>query len=394
MRKKLLRLSVLLIILFLAGQAAFQSVKKAQHKRTVATIDRLSPAVSLPEADSRQSFNSGLAVRKFVWQYRAKQYELNLDLSEDVYQLYQGSPHFYQTDNPAKDWFDDFYAMFLEVKSQDKLIALLVERLRQIATDNKLDDDALAELTMAFVQSIDYDYAKVSNRNRQVNYPYETLYKKSGVCSDKSILAVLLLRRLGYGAAILVYPDRDHAAVGIACPSEFALPQTNYCYVETTAFLPIGFIPKDFSQSGAALAEKGEGGISQFNELFTTANLGKQLIYQATQGRVYSGIIQTRQAVVTLKNLKSSINAAQPELDKLKKEVAQQSAAIDDLSAQLQSLKQAEKYEAYNGLIGQYNDLITAYNNLAGNYKIKIDSYNNMVNLYNQAVNDLYVAGD
>lgn len=65
-------------------------------------------------------------------------------------------------------------------------------------------------------------------------YPYEVLYDMEGVCSEKSELLVFLLREIGYDTSFLYYAPENHEAVGIKCPPSESIPNSSYCFVETT----------------------------------------------------------------------------------------------------------------------------------------------------------------
>ncbi|MEM4643884.1 MAG: SdrD B-like domain-containing protein [Candidatus Methanomethylicaceae archaeon] len=90
-------------------------------------------------------------------------------------------------------------------------------------TPNKDDQ---VRITISLVQHIPY------GGGTNWMYPYEVLYANQGVCSDKSRLLVCLLRELGYGCALLEFPEQNHEAVGIKCPIQYAYYQ-NYAFVES-----------------------------------------------------------------------------------------------------------------------------------------------------------------
>jgi hypothetical protein len=104
----------------------------------------------------------------------------------------------------------------------------LVNTIKQLTPN----EDDQARIAISLVQNIPYDWNSFESNNIQSKYPYEVLYSNTGVCEQKSILLACLLRDLGYGCSILEFPN--HAAVGIACPSQYAY-YSGYAFVESTS---------------------------------------------------------------------------------------------------------------------------------------------------------------
>ncbi len=327
------------------------------------------------------------------WTYKKKVYSLNLNLDTKLYQSYATSPkdYVYKGTLPV-NWREGYYQRFLISKSGDNSIDALTNEFKILAQNNNLSADELVELVVAFVQSIPYDYARV-NSSLRPNYPYETLYKKLGVCSDKTFLAMMILKNLGYGVADLDYPDRNHAGLGLACSSQYAIYDATYCFVETTNFFPIGFVPQSLSTAGIAIKPENKTIVGQFDHVFDITALGRVEIYQKTSGKIYGGIVATHQLVDKLKLLETSLVANQPIINSLKQQVDEKLSQVNVAKQQLQEFLAQGKNEAYNQLVPRYNQLIQEYNQLVNNYKLKIDIYNSQSDAYNQGVNDLYVAG-
>ena len=105
----------------------------------------------------------------------------------------------------------------------------LVSAIQQITSN----EDDQARIAISLVQNIPYDYSTLTTTSTDWKYPYEILYSNMGVCSEKSNLLVCILRELGYGCAILEFPQQSHAAVGIACPPQYSYYQ-GYAFVEST----------------------------------------------------------------------------------------------------------------------------------------------------------------
>lgn len=116
----------------------------------------------------------------------------------------------------------------------------LVSAIQQITP---IEDDQV-RIAISLVQNIPYAYGSISSFDWK--YPYEILYLNQGVCSEKSMLLVCLLRELGYGCSILEFTVQNHAAVGLTSPTQYAY-YSNYAFVETTAPTIITYWQGDYA---------------------------------------------------------------------------------------------------------------------------------------------------
>jgi hypothetical protein len=175
-------------------------------------------SVSAPNSSATGPVINDQSAFTYNFKYQNLAQQISLNLSPTLYNQYVNSPKVltYQVGHEPANLRDSFYALFLKIKSGDTSLDDAIYKLKAIALQNNLNADQTVDLVMAFVQFIPYDQAKL-NANPQANndpyYPYETLYLDRGVCSDKTFLAIALLRKLGYGAAILDFPDINHTAV-------------------------------------------------------------------------------------------------------------------------------------------------------------------------------------
>jgi hypothetical protein len=322
---------------------------------------------------------------RFSWKYGDKSYYLDEIFSQSLYNQYSAMPRVltYSENNPPANPRDSFYAMFLVSRSGDNLLAKVVGDLKRIAQIDNITGDKLIEFMMAFVQYIPYDTSKINNDNLP-NYIYETLYRNSGVCSDKSFLAVAMLRHLGYGAAILDYPDNKHSAAGVSCPADQSTSGSGYCFVETTNFFPIGVVPSTLKSGQAENS-------TQFDNLFSASSLGTMEIYQKTSAaNVYNGIIQTKEKVDLIKKLVQTIDAENSDLDALALELAGDHDALITLQTTLTNYKNSGDIANYNLLIPQYNEAVKNYNDKLANYQLKVDIYNANIREYNSLSKAFY----
>jgi len=329
------------------------------------------------------------AIGQFDFKYQDDNYEITQNLTAAWYQAYQSSPKVYSYPSTVSTTTarDAFYGMFLAPQPGDTAVAGLAAKLKAIAATKGWTDDQLAEFTMAFIQYIPYDSAKLaqdSDRNDNPYYPYETLYLDRGVCSDKTFLAVALLRQLGYGAAILDFPDRNHSAAGIACPTADSLDGSGYCYVETTNYFPIGAIPQSISSGRADTVS------NDFSSLFTTSALGRVEMYQITPGRSYGGVPANRAQAANLQNLKNDLVVRSGAVDAMASSTRAEEDGLTATKAQLDSYYANGQNAQYNALVPAYNVAVNKYNADLAAYQQVVQDYNQLVAQFNQALKEFY----
>ena len=326
-------------------------------------------------------------VRRFLFKYRNENYELSQSFSAALYETYKNSPkvYSYRSDSPPADFREAFYGLFLTPKSGDDSLDKLIAGLREIARNNNWSNDELLEFSLALIQYIPYDSAKVSEDNANSNpyFPYETLYLNKGVCSDKTFLAVSLLRKLGYGAAILDFPEINHSALGLACPKEYSLDDSGYCYVETTNYFPLGVIPRSIN-NGQAQTD----GASQ--SFFDRSGLGHLEIYQKSGGLIYQGIPALVEKI-------NNLQKKQIELSSQRLLLNEKEAALDLRADELQVVRNQlddyytnQQFKEYNSLVVEYNALVSEYNNYLEEYRSFLNSYNLLVAEINSITKDIY----
>ncbi|QQG52911.1 MAG: hypothetical protein HY931_01615 [Candidatus Falkowbacteria bacterium] len=271
--------------------------------------------------------------RTFNFKYKNAEQSLVLALSDDLYKTYSASPkvYSYPANNPPADLQGAFYGMFLKMKSGDTSISDIAYQLKALALKNNWSSDELLESALALIQYIPYDQVKADSGVNNPLYPYEILYLNKGVCSDKTFLAVALIKNLGYGTAIMDFPDINHSTVGIACPVAYSVSGSGYCYAETTNYFPIGVIPNSISGQ----ARSGDYG---FDTLFDEQKLGTIQIILKSQGNLYQGVAATRQKVADLSSLYNDI-------------VSSRSAAENDYNSII----------IYNEKVNTFNRLLTEF---------------------------------
>ncbi|PIR39935.1 MAG: hypothetical protein COV33_02570 [Candidatus Zambryskibacteria bacterium CG10_big_fil_rev_8_21_14_0_10_34_34] len=162
--------------------------------------------------DNHPLFNYLPRIYNFDWRYGkewlifTKKFEFDLTLSEDIVTSYEKMPKINLISR------DD---------SQLKEVAQIMNNLADAEGYN--DADKLM-MVIAFSRSFNYDYTKL-NFNKPLpdwaNFPMETIIKKEGLCADSAVMAVALLKEMGYDTKYLVGPCYEpdtgswHAIVGI-----------------------------------------------------------------------------------------------------------------------------------------------------------------------------------
>ncbi len=273
-------------------------------------------------------------LKSFNWRYNNQDYYLEFAFDPDIFIIYNQNDklYTYQENEEPADLRQAYYSIFLELDSQDKQTLALLTDLREMASQANLSVDEELEFILAFIQYIPYDFAKATSDLPVANFPFETLYLNKGVCSDTVFLAVLWLREMGYGSAVLDFPDSNHAALGIACPEDISLDNSGFCYVETTNYFPLGVVPASLSAGLAEII------VDLDYDYFSVAELGTMEIRQAQTGQTYYGVADNKLEVAEMAELKESIEELILKLDQ-------------------------DYLEDRQSVVEQYNRLVEEYNN-------------------------------
>lgn len=319
----------------------------------------------------------------FTFKYKNKNYYLDQVYSDSLYDSYrtaEKSLH-YSSNNPPENLRDSYYGIFLALKSGDNSIDNLVAGLRKIASSEGFNSNELVEFAMALVQYIPYDSSKTLSSPQ--NFPYETLYKNSGVCSDKAFLALLILRKLGYGAVIFDYPDDNHSAVAVACSGQSSY-NSGYCFIETTNYFPVGVFPSGLS-SGQA-----ESGQINWAQIFSGNSLGRVETYQQTSGLSFSGMNNIISQVDAISKMDVSIKQKKSEIDSLLLQLNATQNELNQLLVKIEEYDQSNDVYNYNLSVNEYNAKAVTYNTALESYSLKVQIYNNDIALFNNMIKSFY----
>lgn len=313
------------------------------------------------------------------------------------------------------------FTKFVYSNSNDQTIKKLAEEIKELGKSNNLNADQIVELATCFVQNIPYDDVKANLvlRNQSVSsndiaqYPYETLFKNSGICTDKTYLGSALLKEMGYGTALLVFIDAQHMALGIKAPTGYTDFQSKYAYMEMTnpGFAP-GEVPSDINDSDGKAAVS----INSLNEISASAdpstlNIDVQksitdikYVLDVNDGQSYQRIVPVRNlekkitsGLTTLASKRTTLNSAYQIMTQ--RDGAQQNAYSYYLSLPSTKLDCGYKYNYYYSYLysSSYSspytyrcDTVTnsQKNSAYTSYTYALSSYNSQVGYYNKLVDD------
>jgi ribosomal protein L30/L7E len=318
---------------------------------------------------------------RFLWKYDNKDYYLNYVFSDNLYLKYKGSDknYYYPASNPPSNPREKYYSVFFKTLDGDNTLDLILKDLRKIADIDNLNETEFVEFVAAFVQYIPYDFSKLPSDEQ--NFAYETLYENKGVCSDFTILLVMMFQKLGYGTAIFDYPDSKHTATAIEC-SEKQVHDSPYCFVETTNYFPIGIFPSNFTSGKARFSSM------DWKNVFKPDVLGDVEIYHTSRGKIYTGITETATIVDSIIKMEESLEQKNAEIRALHSQLTSSKEELDQLLVEIKLYQDMGDSESYNDAISTYNSKVIEYNELLDNYNLKSDIYNLDLNLLERTRSD------
>jgi hypothetical protein len=143
---------------------------------------------------------------------------------------------------------EDFWAIVYNIILDNNKNRLnnLVSAFLWFQTNNELTDRETLEIIIDFIQDIPYE---IPDNYYGLYSPVDILFRNAGDCDSKSILASLILKKLGYKTAILYSEKYTHVMLGINILSAGEYLELNgipYYFTEMTATgWQIGDIPPD-----------------------------------------------------------------------------------------------------------------------------------------------------
>jgi hypothetical protein len=175
-------------------------------------------------------------VNTYTWYYQDTKFKWTIGVPQDLIKKENSQ----SAKIPLKSII---YALTLHVKQMEldslvydhdtnEYISYVTNILHQVAKNQGYDKFHEAEFIATFVQYIPYlDFSIYE-------YPPQVI-ALGGVCEDKSVLLVSILRQLGYPVSILIYHDIAHSAVGIGFKTN-EIPEDRYKELYLFTGLPAG----------------------------------------------------------------------------------------------------------------------------------------------------------
>ena len=313
----------------------------------------------LPQEEGAKAVN-------YVWDYKGQKYQL----AETLYSSIDG----YYGDR-SKGIFQGLESSsvekYLELDAKSPETAELAEQISDLAKTRHLNEDQTLELAVAFIQAIPYDEARARTDLTHPRYPYEVLFENTGICSDKTLLAVSLLRSLGYGTAVFMWDSEQHMSAAVSCPKEYSNYGTGYCIVETTAVgAKIGVVPDLSTSTLKAVGRTTLGSYGQDNQ--NVMNLGNAEIYSEQTGKLYQGVY----ARLTIEREIASIEEY---LKNQKIKISSGEGRLEEMKNQLDGYYAAKNFSSYNALVPTYNRLVSSVKSDISAYNEKVSRYNYLI---------------
>ena len=320
------------------------------------------------DIDQNQGFGKELT---FNFTLFKSTYNLTFDIEESLFDDVK--------QNSKKNQYDtglgmrqDQYDMFVYDNYDEDVLNTIINAISK--SEGRKDYD-LAQLIVAFVQSIPYD-----NNAQDPKFTLETLYNQTGDCDDKSILLSKLLSYAGYQTCLFIFEKGQHMAVGLKVDDYTDSYKDGYIFIEATGNHPIGDIPENFADNvdirnedpkiievdiaNSSHAISGYDDLKDFYSLIKN-KYGEGYFKTTVEGRIIYEKITT---------LKLEISDLETKQVVLKNEINKKRNSLDN----------TDEVAQFNKLVNQYND----YNNSNNE---KISSLNKFINRINQINSSNYI---
>ena len=307
------------------------------------------------EVNSEASEN--LVKNKQSFDIDTNTYQIYLSLNKDLYKYFQNEPKNFQYQGKLPDnWQEEFYNIFLNNERDEVFLNSLIDELNYLNVNENEDD--LVEILIAYVQgALEYDWNSFYDINKSVKYPYETLVKSKGVCSDKSILLAKLLNLLNYDIVLFVFEKANHMAVGIKVPSKrYGNFGTDYAFIETTNYAQIGQIPENYAggikiRENPKIIHLKQNASRVFYKIQNIKEKEKEIISKYGKDYLFANAYKKR-LIIQMKTLEKKLN----DLKREQKKSGCEGTVSED------------KYEYCKELVERINKLVSEYNKKVNEY--------------------------
>jgi len=314
----------------------------------------------------------------YTWNYRGEEYTLERNLYREIDDFYAQHPvKVFEGETSPTEYYSKFLGN-LET-DRDGTIVEVAGALSSMAGESGLTEDETVDFVASFVQSIPYDFEKrqsmldartESNAETQAvvddidasffpRFPYETLYDRKGICTDKTFLTIVLLQKMGYGTALF---DMDrHVAPGVQCPPEHSSFNSGFCYIETTVTgFVVGQVPTEVEQFGQAVQQNIQGvsasAIDISSDDLVVSNVR---VFKVSGGKSYGGYGKREPIVAALRDLEETYSQEISSLNGIELEIANLETSIEtsrlQVAAALETYHATQLFEDYDA----YRDVQT-----------------------------------
>ncbi len=306
----------------------------------------------------------------YTFQLDTSQYTFQLNLESEIYNSHYGSEKY--VIGESADWQKRFWSIFLMSKDDRNLISEIIKVLN---SDNFSEKDFVVKATRFVQGAIAYDHDKAFNiEDHEVYFPYETIFLKSGVCSDKSILLAKILIQAGYQICFFIYPQANHMALGIKVDDKGSY-NSGFCFIESTAYSKIGEIPEKIGDDQVlddnpqVIVPEGSNGTKRFRNVNAVRNNYRQV--EEKFGKNYFA------ASTAIKKLLIKKHSMEQEMRRLKQLYQKDSSNFQNHNCNEESNHQCREItEHWEMRIYNYNQLIDSSNNLIEQINESIQSEN------------------
>ncbi|MDA8956644.1 hypothetical protein N9H19_03400 [Flavobacteriales bacterium] len=300
-------------------------------------------------------------------------YNLTFDIEKSLFEEVSQNSKDNQYDS-GMGMRQDHYDTFVYDSYDEDILNTIINAISESPARKDYD---LAQLLVAFVQSIPYDhYAK------EAKFTVETLFKKTGDCDDKSILLAKLLSYAGYQTCLFIYEEGQHMAVGLKVDENTDSYKDGYIYIEATGYSPIGNIPEKFADNVDIRNEdpkiievdivNSSYAISGYDEL--------KAFYSSIKEKYGEGYFNTTVEGRIIYEKITNINFELSEIE------STYNALENEINTKRNSLDNTNTDE-----IAQFNELVLQYNSLISDRENKILSINKLIFRINQINSKNYI---
>lgn len=400
----------------------FGNKKFKKRKFNLKVLYLLIPALLLIAVLSINSGNFGIyplwptgkKVETLTCSYKSKNLKIDVPVYGNVSNYYKNLP------NQEKYLNDGDFSKFVYTNPKDKTVSTLSSQIYSMIRSMSLGDDQALELATCFVQNIPYDNQKyeqvvkiAGNTADTEQFPYETLYNNKGICTDKAYLGSAVLKEMGYGTAIMYFPNDHHMSLGISVPSGYTSFNSNYAIMDVTS---IGFTPGNIPASvgkDSGVPDSNINNLKNINEkdnpddipLDTSKAIGPpSKVITVNTGKSYTRIVTVKNLENEIINLygslagkKANLQSANSNISNWNSRQAQAYSNYLSVPSTTQSCYPICSFYPYYSCRQNcttlnnpmknlsYSTYSTAYNN----YKNAISNYNNLVNDYNNTLTNI-----